>query len=92
MREDGLLLIRLDPVQQIHRLRLVVVEPGNLLRQQGDHKRLKAEIAVEQSELLEHDLRAGKALRSFVLVEFLAQILIDLVAGDQFALYAMQDR
>ncbi len=88
MRQHRLLLIRLNPVQQVHRLRLVVVEPRNLLRQQRQQKRPQMKVAVQQAELLQHDLRPLHPLRALVLVELLLQIAIHLIARDQFALHA----
>jgi len=89
--QHRLLLFRLNPVQQIHRLGLVVVKTRHLLRQQRDHERLQLEVAIQQPELLQHNLRPRQALRSLVFVELFAQIPGDLVARDQLALHAMHD-
>ena len=92
MCQHRLLLVRLNPVQQVHSLRLVVVEPGNLLRQQGEKKRAQMEIAVKQTELLQHNLRALHTFCAFVLLKFFPKVVIDLIARNQFALHRVLNR
>ena len=92
VRQHRLLLVRLDPVKQIHRLRLVVVKPCNLFRQQRKQKGAKMKVPVKQAELLQHNLGALHPLRAFVLVELLPEVLIHLIARDQFPLHTVLDR
>ncbi len=86
MRHHGALLLRLDPVQQIHGAGLGIVEAGHLLSEQAQQKGLQVEVAVQQAELLEHQLGTFLALGAFVLVHLLAQDAADLFAGVDHAL------
>ena len=74
MRQHRLLLLRIHPVQQVHRLRLVVVEAGDLLRQQAQQKRPQVEVPAQQPKLLQHNLRPLQPLRALILVEVLDQV------------------
>ena len=85
VRQHRLLLVGLNPVQQVHSLCLVVVETGNLFGQQGDEERLQLEVAVQQPKLLQHCLRARQPFCPFVLFKPLAEILVHLIACHQLA-------
>src|ERR1700677_1112184 len=49
------------------------------------------EVAIKQTELLQHNLRAFHPLRALVLVKLLSQISIHLIAGDELTLDAVLD-
>ncbi len=84
--QHGFLLVDADPVEHIHGLGLGVVVGLDLLFQQGQQKGLEVEIAIEQSEFLEHDLAALHALGVLVVVELLIQIAFHGGAGGEPAL------
>ncbi len=73
--QNRLLFLHADPVEHVHGLGLGVVIGFDLLLQQRQQKRLQVEVAVQQAELLEHDLVALQPLGSFILVEFLFEVL-----------------
>ena len=70
VRQHRLLLVGVDPVEHVHGLGFGVVVGFDLFLEQRQQKRLELEVAVEQAELLEHDLVALQALGAFVFVEF----------------------
>ena len=92
MSHHGLLLVDRHPVQQVHLLGLVVVEARNLLGQQAQQKRPQLKVAIQQPELLQHQLAALHPLVALVLVELLAQLLVYRVARDEPALHRRLDR
>ena len=75
VRHHRLLLVRIDPVEQVHGLGLGVVVGFDLLLEERQQKGLELEILVEQAEFLEHDFVALEALGAFVFVEFFIEIL-----------------
>jgi len=66
MRQHWLLLVRIDPVQQIDGLGLWIVVPGHLLPQQCHQKSLQIKVSRQQPEFLQHQFRPLQALRIFV--------------------------
>src|SRR5665213_579614 len=81
------LLVFGHPVEKVHRMRLGVVVPGNLLRQQAQQKRPQMEVMVEQPELLQHQFTALHALGVFIFVQLLAQLGRHRVARNEHALH-----
>ena len=84
--KDGLLLLDRDPVKQGDALGFGVVIGLDLLLEQGEEEGFEIEIAVEKTELLEHDFAALHAFGAFVLVEFLLEVGFDISAGGELAL------
>ena len=76
-----LLVFGSDPVQQIDRLGLVVVETGDLLLQQAHQEWLESKIPVEQSKFFEHDLFALHVLGIFIVAKLRRQRTFQLVRG-----------
>ena len=86
VREDGLLLVGLDPVEHVDGLGFVVVVAGDLLGEQADEEGAQVEVAVQQAELLQDDFRSLQPLGALVFFEALLQVLAYFVACDQPAL------
>ena len=92
MHQHRLLRLRVNPVQQINRLRLGVVIACDLLLQQLQHERLQLKVAVQQPKLLQHNLPALHPLRVLVLVELIRQVFLHRVPAGQRPLYLVLDR
>ncbi len=54
MRHHRFLLVDWHPVEQVHLLGLVVVEAGNLFREQAQEERSHLEALIEQAKLFEY--------------------------------------
>ena len=67
VRQHRLLLVRAQPVEQIHGLGFGIVVSGDLLFQQRHQKCSQVEVARQQSKFLEHQLGAAQPLGIFVL-------------------------
>ena len=83
VRQNRLLIVHAHPVQHIHGLGFGVVIRFNLLGEQSQQKGLEGKVAVQQAELLQHDLVALHALGAFVLIELFFEVPLHLgAAGD----------
>ena len=92
VRQHRLLLVRLDPVQQIHSLRLVVVKPSDLLRQQRKKKGAQMKVAIEQAQTSSAQSRSAPYASRLRPRRTSPEVLVDLIARDQFALHSVLNR
>ena len=91
MSQHGFLLLDVDPIQHVNGLGFGVVVGLDLLLEQRQQKRLESEVAVQQAELLEHDLAALHALGALVFLELLFQIAFDRSPGSDLSLHSALD-
>ena len=92
MRQHWLLLVRIDPIEQIHRLVIRVVVARHLFTQQFEHESFQVEIARDQSKFLQNNFRPLQLLRGFVFLETLDEESLHVVPAGELPFYLMLDR
>ena len=92
MCQHGLLLLRIDPVQNVYRLFLRIVVSRDLLLQHRHQKWPQLKIPWNQPEFFQHLRRPLQPLRILVVLHSLVQIRLHFLPIRQFAFDLMLDR
>ena len=91
VRQHRLLLVRRNPVEQVHRLGFGVVKSGHLFAQQAHELAMQIVVGRQQSELDQNRLRPLEPLGVLVLAHALLDVAGDRLARDELALHRMLD-